>query len=85
LPATTSATRAASVAYALEEMASEPNTASALTLVSRSWLSSAEKSGLPMKAALRLSSPRPNRVAGAYDSAVATSRPLVLRKSLRYG
>src|SRR4051794_41570116 len=51
-PAGTSTTRISSVAYAVDEMASEANTANAMSLMSRCWCSSADAIGGPMKTRL---------------------------------
>src|SRR3954466_10846968 len=44
-PAGTSTTRISSVAYAVDELASEANTANAMSLMSRCWCSSADAIG----------------------------------------
>lgn len=81
MPAVTNTIRISSVAYALEDIASDEKTASALTLVRRSSFSASVGSRLPTANSLIPRYSRPNAPWGRETSSVARKYPGETRRS----
>src|SRR5450830_487869 len=82
-PASASASRISSVAYATDESASEENTARATRLLRRWWIAAEVRSGRPMKNALSwLGMRAPRRTAGHERSFYPTAAGKPARRLL---